>query len=217
MCGYGAPQIMEVQPGVSTIRYATIGSMYTTARNYAPELKSHMLKNSEWGAVAYLTESTYGRNGTEPGHNETHITGGGAEKAYIENANQSSTGNVYGIYDLRGGSVERTVAYYIDGEETCLNDGLEFTATKTSDAYSTVYNGTKTSENYKYGDATFETTYWPGGGPMNNDHTIFLSSELPFFSRGSVFSVTNMGLFCLGMTKGRSWDYYDSFRIAIIV
>ena len=39
--------------------------MYTSARAYATNLNSHMLKNSEWGAVAYLTESKYGRNGEE--------------------------------------------------------------------------------------------------------------------------------------------------------
>ena len=50
---------IAVQPGISSWRYCTIGNMYTNARLYAENLNSHMLKNSEWGAVAYLTYSRY--------------------------------------------------------------------------------------------------------------------------------------------------------------
>ena len=50
---------IAVKPGLSSWRYCTIGNMYTNARGYAENLNSHMLKNSEWGAVAYLTHSKY--------------------------------------------------------------------------------------------------------------------------------------------------------------
>ena len=36
-------------------------------------LDSHMMKNSEWGAVAYLTHSKYGRNGEEPSINNVEM------------------------------------------------------------------------------------------------------------------------------------------------
>src|SRR5699024_7411562 len=94
----------QVRAGVSSWRNIQIGNMYTVAKEYATSLESHMIKNSEWGAVAYLTESKYGRNGTEVTINNngrTYYTGGGAEADTIEtNQMQSSTGNVYGIYDL---------------------------------------------------------------------------------------------------------------------
>ena len=61
----GSATTIKVQPGVTSFRTIIIGNMYTYAKAYSTELKSHMLKNSEWGAVAYLTESKYGRNGTE--------------------------------------------------------------------------------------------------------------------------------------------------------
>ena len=32
---------------------------------FSENSNTHMMKNSEWGAVAYLTQSRYGRNGTE--------------------------------------------------------------------------------------------------------------------------------------------------------
>ena len=50
---------IAVQPGLSSWRYCTIGNMYTNAIRYSSNLNSHMLKNSEWGAVAYLTHSNY--------------------------------------------------------------------------------------------------------------------------------------------------------------
>ncbi len=42
-------------------------------------LNSHEMKNSEWGAVAYLTYSPYGRNGNELAVNQCtgYYTGGG--------------------------------------------------------------------------------------------------------------------------------------------
>ena len=77
---------VKVEPGVSSWRYITIGNIYTVSKNYSTELNSHMLKNSEWGAVAYLTESTYGRNGTEIGFNQnlSFLTGGGSGSAHKE-------------------------------------------------------------------------------------------------------------------------------------
>ena len=109
----------QVRAGVSSWRNIQIGNMYTVAKEYAPSLESHMLKNSEWGAVAYLTESKYGRNGTEVTINNngrTYYTGGGAEADTIEtNQMQSSTGNVYGIYDLSGNAYEYVASYYTCG------------------------------------------------------------------------------------------------------
>lgn len=56
---------------------------------------SHMIKNSEWSAVTYLTQSIYGLNDII-NVNSSSITGG----------TNSTTGNVYGIYDMAGLSSE---------------------------------------------------------------------------------------------------------------
>ena len=50
---------IAIQPGMSSWMNCTIGNMYTNAKSYAENLNSHMLKNSEWGATAYLTYSKY--------------------------------------------------------------------------------------------------------------------------------------------------------------
>ena len=198
----GSATTIKVQPGVTSFRSITIGDMYTYAKAYSTDLKSHMLKNSEWGAVAYLTESKYGRNGTEVSINnngETYYTGGGAEKAYINNVLQSSTGNVYGIYDLSGNAYEYVASYYSGSTSSNLtNNGGSFASQNgSSDEYSTAYTGTSASSAYKYGDATHETSGW------HEDNASFVYSRNPFFLRGGYYSngASYAGVFCF---------YYDN-------
>ena len=173
---------VKVQPGVNSWRYIQIGNMYTVSKNYASNLKSHMLKNSEWGAVAYLTESKYGRNRTEIEFSDQGIlTGGGTEKAYIENKEQSTTGNIYGIYDMRGGAYEYVASYY-NGTSSLYNGSSFASKGGTSNEHSTAYTGTSASSAYKYGDATYETSGWHG------DNVYFVYPNDPFFSRGGYYS-----------------------------
>ena len=171
----------RVQPGVNSWRYIQIGNMYTVAQNYAIKLESHMLKNSEWGAVAYLTESTYGRNGTaiDVNKNSTYITGGGKETAYIDsNQSQSTTGNVYGIYDLSGGAGELVSAYLIGGSLSNGNSFANGNVNKNSMIYTGTNTGTNINESYKYGDATYETSNW------HSNYAYFITKSAPFFERG---------------------------------
>ena len=89
----------------------------------------HLTKNVEWGAMAYLTHSKYGRNGTRQLYNnhseyKTGFSGATltATQGNSENVNTfaynteigklaSTTGNVYGIYDI--GS--EYIASYVPG------------------------------------------------------------------------------------------------------
>ncbi len=200
---------VKVQAGVNSWRNITIGNMYTVSKAYAEELNSHMLKNSEWGAVAYLTESAYGRNGNEitQNTNSSFLTGGGSENAYIEtNQNQSSTGNVYGIYDLRGGAWEHVAGYLKGGS---LGSGAF--ANGTSDEYSTAYESNVEKTAYKYGDATYETHGW------HQDYAYFVNSAEAFFSRGGnyISSADNAGVFYFDCSNGTAYDI--SFRLGLVI
>ena len=115
-------ELMSI-PGVQSSGVIDIGTMFNLAYDLNRNLDSHMLKNSEWGAVVYLTHSNYGRNGTELTINGTMYSGegiankdtytGGSNQpdGYLNNGLQSSTGNAYGIYDLNGGKVEYVAGY----------------------------------------------------------------------------------------------------------
>lgn len=219
----GTSDKIKVQPNVTSWRDITIGDAYTNSLNYSQDLKSHMLKNSEWGAVAYLTHSKYGRNGTEVtiNNNSNYLTGNAgdsisADAAETTNAYNtekgvlaSTTGNVYGIYDLSGGAHEYVAAYY-NGSAN-LSEGKSFISQNgISDMYATVYTGTTLSSAYKYGDATFETSGW------NGDSSYFISAEYPFFKRSGHYDETTItGVFFVDAFYRMSYDYM-TFRISLV-
>ena len=219
----GTSDKIKVQPNVTSWRNITIGDAYTNSLNYSQDLKSHMLKNSEWGAVAYLTHSKYGRNGTEVtiNNNSNYLTGNAGDSisataSATTNAYNtekgvlaSSTGNVYGIYDISGGAHEYVAAYY--NGSTNLTEGNSFASQNgASDMYATVYMGTTLSSAYKYGDATYEVKGW------NGDTGDFISSTYPFFKRGGQYdSISTSGIF---FTEGFFRQAYDrlTFRISLV-
>ena len=214
----GTSTIIKVQPNVTSWREITIGDAYEASLNYLQSLKSHMLKNSEWGAVAYLTYSKYGRNGTEVtiNNNSNYLTGNAGDSIFAEASETtneyntekgvlaSSTGNVYGIYDLSGGATEYTAAYYKDGSVD-LSNGLF--ANGINDAYSTKYD----NDIGINGDATQETFV------LNNGASDFVNSILPFFCHGgSCNSKRRAGIFSYFSGDGIGSNYI-SFRLCLIV
>ena len=201
-----------IRPGYSSWRCITINNIYKNALSYSSELESHMLKNSEWGAVAYLTESKYGRNGNELeiNNNESYTTGGGTGDAYLTNTSQSTTGNVYGIYDMKGNSNERVASYY-NGSNN-LTNGSEFASKDgQSTEYVTAYSGTTMISAYKYGDATYETNGWDGSSELTESD--------PFFSRGGNYAYDEhwAGIFLYEPTSGSSGNVSSSFRICLVI
>ena len=200
---------IAVQPNMRSWRYCTISNQYTSAKAYSTNLNSHMLKNSEWGAVAYLTESKYGRNGTEVtiNDNSSYIT---ADAGISANPEQSSTGNETGIYDLSGGAYEYVAAYY--NGSNLLSNGSSFASQNgTSTEYATAYTGTSAASAYKPGDATYETSAW------HSDSAYFVNSSNPFFVRGGSYNIgPSAGLFYSYRNFGNS-SGYRGFRMCLAV
>ena len=65
-----------VKPNVYSWRNITINNIFLTSYNYKRNLDSHMMKNTEWGAVAYLSHSKYGINDDiRINNNSAYITG----------------------------------------------------------------------------------------------------------------------------------------------
>ena len=227
------------KPGVSSWRYITIGNSYTNSYNYNRDMESHLMKNSEWGAVAYLTHSQYGRNGYEIDINNSssYITGNGggstsaSQASGVTNAydtangvKASSTGNIYGIYDLSGGAYEYVAAFDTLSDSSYItNYGSSFaskgeTSTKYATAYSngtSTYYGTKIYEVGKIGDATKEVYTGNSYRNWNNDYSNFLYSLFPFFRRGGYYyGGSDAGVFGSGSSYGRD-DSVDGFRVVL--
>ena len=167
-----------IKPNTYSWRNSTVSNMFKTSYNYERNLDSHMIKNTEWGAVAYLSHSKYGIN-TEIriNNNSNYLTGYSA----VDGTDQSSypgtygtdstktlpyntptgykastTGNITGVYDMSGGAWE-----YVAGYMSSSSDASGFTSDElnTYSKYLDIYpsNSTITSYNNRIlGDATGE-------------------------------------------------------------
>ncbi len=114
-------------------------------------IDSHMVKNSEWGALAYLTWSSYGTNKIEPNMNNYYTSHnspfrGNVTGVYTNASTASSTANlsamnvyytsiglrgsstlnITGVYDMVGGMTERVAAYIARGASIMTENGASF-------------------------------------------------------------------------------------------
>ena len=204
--------------GVQSERDVSIGASYSISRRatygyigqkdkvgeYTSYMNSHLMKNSEWGAVVYLTHSKYGRNGAYVSANTSkYYTGGGTEiTSYLSNTIQSSTGNVFGIYDLNGGSREYVAAF--NSPSDYWRYGHYGWSGVSDSAPSTIYE-TKYNSVGKIGDATKEVTYsssnsreyrWGGAAAA------LPGTNYPFLLRGGWYNDDYSGIFCGQISDG---------------
>ena len=232
---------IKIVPTVRSYVGIDIGTIYTNALNYDTTKDSHLMKNSEWGAVSYLTHSQYGRNGNE---NEVsinrcsdYITGMGSgdstysysdatsEQKYDGTKGQlaSSTGNIYGVYDLSGGAYEYVAAFNdkVDSNDYEAKYGDSFAApTNPSTKYATKYisqdddSSTPTYEKYYPGDATYEV-YKGSNKAWNDDLSYLVYSSTPFFDRGGGNMIdAQAGVFCSFAISGLASND-RSFRVVL--
>ena len=229
---------LAVKPGVSSMRSKTANQFYHYGQEATygetQNLNSHMMKNSEWGAVAYLTHSKYGRNKEELAINtsSSFYTGGATDKnaIYTTNKNQSTTNNATGIYDLSGGSWEYT-ASYINNKHTNLQTfggivagdlyGETEEEQNRSTASKSVYvmeNVDGQSVNYEAnksvkGDAVYETSSsYSESNSWNVNHSSFPYSSYSVFKRGGGYgSGSRAGSFSFDNDTGGSYNTV-SFR-----
>ena len=222
---------LAVKPGVSSMRDKTVNQFYHYGQEATygetASLNSHMMKNSEWGAVAYLTHSKYGRNKEELAINtsSSYYTGGTTEKSaiYTTNKNQSTTNNATGIYDISGGAYEY-IASYVNNKNSYLQSyggiaerdlyGATEEEQNTSTALKTVYTMGSTdsnTENYNAnngvkGDAVYETSKLSAGSSSwNGDYSYFPYSSYPLFLRGGNYaSGSYAGAFHFNYSPGGS-------------
>ena len=174
-----------IKPNVFSWRSIKIMFAFQNSYNYKRDMDSHMMKNTEWGAVAYLSHSKYGLDGDVRNNNNSNTkTGYGAlltsaqhtyggtygdgatyNSAYNTDAGYlaSTTGNISGIYDMAGCSREHMASYF---DASFGSSGFNATTIAEYDSkYFDVYSKSSTATKYQYrilGDATGEM------GPFKN-------------------------------------------------
>lgn len=215
-----------IKPNISSLRNQTVSAEFTTAQRFGTStygmtsnVDAHMMKNSEWGAVAYLSHSRYGVNrevyinnstgfytgrsgGNVPGF--TPINGTYTDqtlttkynkygfytwdgylleyntntKSGIHDINKvaSTTGNITGVYDMAGGSVEYVMGNYNntigDSGFTTLPDRKYY------DKYTTTNLRTACNGGICYGHGLSEVSNWYG------DYFNLVNASDPWFLRG---------------------------------
>ena len=184
-----------VKPNMTSLRSQKVSSYFFASRSMEQpnnsfgfinsEVDTHMSKNNEWGAVAYLTHSIYGRctdstTCTEVGinNNGSYITGYGAPAGSKYNdtngvyntslgKDASTTKNIYGIYDMSGGAYEYVMGVY--------NKAIGYSGF--SSLPDTKYYNNYTGSSYT-GHALDETAGW------YSDDAYFPNMSVSWFLRG---------------------------------
>ena len=217
----GSTTTPTIKPGITSLRDIKVADMYSAGKlfrsadyitsNGINQSDSHMMKNIEWGAVAYLKQSSYGLGITDITINDngssfgTFLTGGGTGTSYKTNIGQSTSGNITGVYDMSGGAFEYVMGNY---NKTAGYSGL--TVSGVPAEHIDIYSGNSVSASH-LGDATGETAGW------YSDHATFVNSSSPWFERGGfngpgVYS----GVFNFNLYTGQGHTYYG-FRVVLSV
>ncbi len=219
-------------------------------------VNSHAMKNSEWGLAAYLSQSKYGKLGNRlftgidkeiyQNKSDKYITGCsygaickvsadyGCQYTYdvsSQGTGASTTGTIYGIYDINGGGWEYMMGVYtLNGQkysgESMLNnsgytgllgDGNNYTGTSwLEDIYYSLYLGddisTSCDGNMCITHALNETAEWYG------DMTAIVSNQRPWYVRGGnyMYDYTIAGVFATGTISGKVYSDF-SFRLVLSV
>ena len=230
----GTIESVTVKPNLSSVRSQTIKNFETNIMNmknsgnrygFSTSTDTHMIKNSEWGAVAYLSHSKYGTctDGTckEIGinNNSSYTTGCGAIAGSSSSSTcnaynttngilASTTQNIYGVYDMSGGAYEYTMSNIVDTDgTTMLPSDSDYTTTTYPDAkyydkYSYSASDT-TRKRSKLGDGIKEV-YNSSKGWYNDSSYLALSSN-PWFGRGGDYNFgSNAGVFDSNFGNGNS-------------
>lgn len=159
----------------------------------------HMIKNSEWGAVTYLYHSKYGKYGNndysnvnkEIYHNDSNKTGysmGSSNSktgSYQYNVNglgtgASTTGNIYGIYDMNGGKGEMVMTNSLENIDNVINN-------KYYDSYLLTDNLKVT----KLGDALKETKWYDDSQYIGSNKVLYRGGIITSYKDG-VFGINTM-------------------------
>lgn len=246
-----ALHIPLIKPNVASLRYQNAYNQFETAKKFNDHSiygtgianDSHMMKSTEWGAVAYLSQSKYGKYGNQLYDNTeglekevwvnpntfylTGCAGSGVSELGSEVCNQyhtengskaSTTGNVYGVYDMSGGSWETVMAGIFDSSgQNIIVGSSGFNQSLIDDArmekYINKYEYGTSSSDYSrriLGDATGEVRGWYGDSPN------MIDSTHPGMCRGGHSNYETLaGLFSFGRVPGGSCGV-STFRTVML-
>ena len=240
----------EIRPSVTSWRGIRVSTAFEVSRrmqttnnnvygfsNSQTSYDTHMSKNSEWGAVVYLSQSKYGKYGkdqTEVLINSCSQFRTGAARCSEDYTSTnglktSTTGNITGVYDMSGGTIEYVMGALDDGtgkprsggttqynsgfngvlNSGSVENGRAFPDEKYYDLYSGDAAATACDKGVCYGHALSETPGWYG------DEQGFVISSTPWLQRGGNCTYSSTaGVFWFYGTHGNA-NVDRSFRLVL--
>ena len=230
----GSSSKLTILPNVSSLRSQTISSFNTIIQNMQTSSNiyglnvsrlntdSHMITNMEWGAVAYLTNSKYGRciDSTcikvTVNNCSSFITGIGADSVSARSSSStcttaankyngtkgglaSTTGNTTGVYDMSGGTWE-----YVMGNMSSTTGSYTFYSLSSS--FSSNWYTVSTAKyliTYAYGESGNDQSSYNRGrlGDATGEVILSMNSSGGWYNDGTSFPYMSM------CWIGRGGDY----------
>lgn len=177
---------IESKPGNIVTTNKSLINFYQDITKISKENNYHMIKNTEWGAITYLSHSKYGlcQESTckEVLANQTYTSG--------NNLLDTTTGNQTGVYDMAGSAAEFAMGNYANHEGKISLDNIETPNININPYnYDLYYPNT-----FILGDATLEVTAnnisWSSGlaNFINDTNNWFVRGGIANYETGSIFS-----------------------------
>ncbi len=157
-----------IKPNVYSWRNISIGNAFQASYEYLRNEESHMMKNTEWGAVAYLQHSKYGSHeSVRINNNKSLITGyAGTEEPTLGYNNGE---------DMPENHVEGTELNK-NGTNTKMYNTIEGYHASTTGNITGVYDMSGGAWEYVMG-YTINATYFGGNSEITNNYPEFFNDE----------------------------------------
>ena len=209
-----------IKPNVTSLARSNVSNFFYASRSMeqannsfgfvSTEVDTHMSKNNEWGAAAYLTQSIYGRctsstTCTEVGinNNGSYKTGYGAKAGSSDSVTNgaynttlgkdaSTTKNIYGIYDMAGGRYEYVMGVYNNAKSSSgfnsLPDSKYYNNYTTTEYQGHALYGTKGW--YYDGNDVLDTSksWYARGGGYNNGASAGVFNYYTYYGTSAYYS-----------------------------
>lgn len=249
---------VTVTPNKNSWRYISIGNAYkavslmnasTSFNGLKSTVDTHLMKNTEWGAVAYLSQSSYGKYGKDgkevfpnmyfnnatltgctlgkSGNNLSKVTlcqdsdGNKLNYNYAASYSGSTSGTIYGIFDMAGGTWEYVMGnfnrnegsgsiilndIYVEVEDEEGNVTQELKTKRINDKYVDVYKTTTCADKECAGSAMLKTELSLSSNWWLDMYDFAVTDLEPWLIRGGSWELKSqeLGIFALSKASGAS-------------
>ena len=244
---------LRILPNVSSLRNNNVSNFFYGIRSMERDgngfgfegnsVDIHMMKNSEWGAVAYLSQSMYGKYGNSnyidsakeifQNKSTTYITGNSngtpstsatssLQCVYDNTINNcgigaSTTGNITGIYDMSGGAREYVMGYLTTASTiwgaTSEDNYAGFINEPNKKYYESYIEYAKNDKGHALGEISVSSK---GQNSWYFDYSIFVLPESPWLVRGGNYHRgIDAGIFNFNCYLGDASNAYST-RVVLV-